>query len=59
VKGWYFGEQGRLEFRWAVFNLLNRAHFDVPNWIFSTPNFGRIFSAQHAREIQLGLCDSF
>ena len=59
VKGWYVGEQGRLEFRWEIFNLLNRANFDVPNRIFGTPNFGRIFSAQHAREMQFGLRYSF
>ena len=59
VKGWYFGEQGRLEFRWEIFNLLNRANFDIPNRVFGTPNFGRIFSAQHAREMQLGLRYSF
>ena len=59
LKGWDVGEQGRLEFRWEIFNLLNRANFDVPNRIFGTPNFGRIFSAQHAREMQLGLRYSF
>ena len=59
VKGWYFDEQGRLEFRWEIFNLLNRANFDVPNRVFGTPNFGRIFSAQHAREMQFGLRYSF
>jgi len=31
----------------------------VPNRIFGTPNFGRIFSAQNAREMQLGLRYSF
>ena len=59
VKGWYVGEQGRLEFRWEIFNLLNRANLDVPNRIFGTPNFGRIFSAQNAREMQFGLRYSF
>ena len=59
VKGWYVGEQGRLEFRWEIFNLLNRANLDVPNRVFGTPNFGRIFSAQHAREMQFGLRYSF
>ena len=59
VKGWYVGEQGRLEFRWEIFNLLNHVNLDVPNRIFGTPNFGRIFSAQHAREMQLGLRYSF
>ena len=59
VKEWYFDEQGRLEFRWEIFNLLNRANFDVPNRVFGTPNFGRIFSAQNAREMQFGLRYSF
>ena len=58
-KGWSVGQEGRLELRWELFNLLNRANFDVPNRIFGTPNFGRIFSAQHAREMQFGLRYSF
>ncbi len=59
VKGWYVGEEGRVELRWEIFNLLNRANFDIPNRVFGTPNFGRIFSAQHAREMQFGLRYSF
>jgi hypothetical protein len=35
-----------------VFNLFNRANFDVPNRVFGTPNFGRIFSAK-----DLGRCN--
>ena len=58
-KDWYVGQDGRLEFRWEIFNLLNRANFDVPNRVFGTPNFGRIFSAQNAREMQFGLRYSF
>ena len=58
-KDWPIGDDGRLEVRWEIFNLLNRANFDVPNRIFGTPNFGRIFSAQNAREMQLGLRYSF
>jgi hypothetical protein len=58
-KDWPVGRDGRFEVRWEVFNLLNRANFDVPNRIFGTPNFGRIFSAQHAREMQLGLRYTF
>jgi hypothetical protein len=44
----------RIELRWEVFNVLNRTNFDVPNRIFGTPNFGRIFSALPARQMQLG-----
>jgi hypothetical protein len=46
---------GRLELRWEIFNLFNRANFDVPNRTFGTPNFGRIFSALPARQMQLGV----
>ncbi len=45
----------RLEFRWEIFNLLNRANFDVPNRIAFTSNFGRVFSAGPARQMQLGI----
>jgi hypothetical protein len=57
-KNWFVGA-GRLEFRWEVFNLLNRVNFDLPNRFFGTPNFGRIFGAQNAREMQFGLRYAF
>jgi hypothetical protein len=44
----------RLELRCEVFNLFNRANFEVPNRTAFTPNFGRIFSAGPARQMQLG-----
>ena len=49
----------RLELRWEMFNVFNRVNFDVPNRIFGTSNFGRIFSAQPARQMQFGLKASF
>jgi len=49
----------RLEFRWEVFNTLNRVNFDLPNRVFGSPNFGRIFSAKNAREMQFGLRATF
>jgi hypothetical protein len=45
----------RLELRWEAFNLFNHVNFDVPNRIAFTPNFGRIFSAGPARQMQLGI----
>ena len=45
----------RLQFRWEIYNLLNRVNFDVPNRIAFTPNFGRIFSAKPPRQMQFGL----
>ena len=58
-KDWLFQNGTRLEFRWEIFNVFNRANFDVPNRFFGSPNFGRIFSAYHAREMQFGLRYSF
>jgi hypothetical protein len=46
--------RARLELRGEIFNLFNRANFDVPNRIAFTPNFGRIFSAGPARQMQFG-----
>jgi hypothetical protein len=53
------GESARLELRLEVFNLFNRANFDVPNRTAFTPNFGRIFSAAPARQFQLGVKAAF
>ena len=58
AKSWLF-DTGRLEFRWEVFNLLDRANFAIPNRFFGSPNFGRIFSALNAREMQFGLRYTF
>ena len=55
AKNWFLDDGSRLEFRWEIFNLLNRANFDLPNRFFGSPNFGRIFSALNAREMQFGL----
>ena len=49
------GGMRELEVRWEIFNLFNKANFDVPNRIFGTPNFGRIFSAKEPREMQFGV----
>jgi hypothetical protein len=59
AKNWAVGSAGVLEFRWEIFNLLNRANFDLPNRIFGNPNFGRIFSAKNPREMQFGLRVAF
>jgi hypothetical protein len=39
--------------------VFNRTNFDIPNRIFGTPNFGRIFSAKNPREMQFGLRVAF
>lgn len=55
AKGFGLGGRRQMEFRWDIYNTLNRANFDLPSRIFETPNFGRIFSAKSAREMQLGV----
>lgn len=48
------GGARQIELRWDAFNVLDRANVDLPNRTFGTPNFGRIFGAKPAREMQLG-----
>jgi hypothetical protein len=48
------GSGTRLQLRWEIFNLLNRVNFDLPNRTAFTPNFGRIFSTEPARQMQFG-----
>ena len=59
AKTWSVAGPSDLEFRWEIFNLFNRANFDLPNRIFGSPTFGRIFSAKNPREMQFGLRLSF
>ena len=55
AKTWTAQAGQQFEFRWEIFNLFDRTNFDLPNRIFGTPNFGRIFSAGTPRETQFGL----
>jgi hypothetical protein len=50
-----FAAGPRIQLRWEVFNLFNRVNFEVPNRIAFTPNFGRIFSARPARQMQFAI----
>jgi hypothetical protein len=59
AKTWNLPGISTLEFRWEIFNLLNRANFDLPNRTFGNPNFGRIFGAKSPREMQVGLRFTF
>lgn len=54
-----FGENGNVQFRAEFFNLFNHPNFNLPNNTFDSAQFGRIFSAQRAREIQFGLKISY
>ena len=59
ARTWSAGGSRELEARWEVFNVFNKANFDVPSRVFGTPNFGRIFSAKEPREMQFGVKLSF
>jgi Carboxypeptidase regulatory-like domain len=48
-------ERTRLIFRCDVFNVTNHPNFDRPGLIVGTSNFGRISSAENARELQFAL----
>ncbi len=54
VKRIRFGDGRNLEFRVEAFNIINHPNFDLPNSIADSAQFGRIFSAGAARQIQLG-----
>ncbi len=49
------GERYTLEFRAEFFNLLNHPLFNLPNAIADSLQFGKIFSASAARQIQFAL----
>ncbi|MCI0625787.1 MAG: carboxypeptidase-like regulatory domain-containing protein [Acidobacteria bacterium] len=58
-KNFRITEASRLQFRVEMFNAFNNVNFGNPDTTFLSPNFGRIFSAARAREIQFGLKYNF
>jgi hypothetical protein len=59
ARSWTLRGAALIEIRWEIFNLLNRANFDIPNRTYGSPDFGRILSAKNPREMQAGLRISF
>jgi hypothetical protein len=59
ARTWQLPGTAEIEFRWETFNLFNRTNFDLPNRIFGSSGFGRIFSAKNPREMQFGLRFAF
>lgn len=59
IKNIRFSESKNLELRVETFNLFNVHNFDLPNRFAFTPNFGKVFSAGAARQIQFGLKFAF
>lgn len=54
-KKFRLGEERELQFRSEFFNLFNHANFDLPNRDVGSAQFGKIFRAFQARQIQFGL----
>ena len=54
-KGFQFAEKKRLEFRWEIFNALNKPNFGNPVNGFQNAAFGRITSARDPRIMQAAL----
>ena len=46
AKTWRLGGTSELEFRWEIFNLLNRANFNLPNRIFGNSELRSDFERQ-------------
>ena len=59
VKGFRLTEQMRLDVRLDAFNALNRVNYNNPNTNITSPDFGRLLSAQQPRTAQLGARLSF
>ena len=49
------GDQGRIQVRAEVFNVLNHANFQLPQSFIDQPAFGSVLGAYAARQIQLAM----
>jgi hypothetical protein len=55
IKNTAIRERATLQFRAEIFNLLDRANFNLPDSYLGSPSFGRILSAGTPRRVQFGL----
>ncbi len=55
-KSFFFTERFKMDFRWELFNVLNRVVFDAPNSNITSATFGRITNQFNSpRRMQFGL----
>ena len=55
MKNFHFSEARYLQFRWEMFNSLNKVNYNGPGTTLGTSNFGVITGAGAPRTMQLGL----
>jgi hypothetical protein len=55
IKNTRVWEAAAIQFRVEIFNLIDRANFDLPDGFLGSPSFGRVLSANTPRRVQLGL----
>jgi hypothetical protein len=55
MKNFHVTESKYFQFRWEMFNALNRVNLGNPGTTLGASNFGRILSAGAPRTMQLGL----
>jgi hypothetical protein len=67
LRNFRLGESSKVQFRGEIFNIFNRANFDIPQRTLNAPSFGQIFNTVQPvaglasggpgepRELQLGL----
>ncbi len=59
IKQTRFSDGNLIELRVELFNAFNQVNFEIPNAVYGTSVFGKIFGAYRAREIELALRYSF
>jgi hypothetical protein len=55
LKNFPISERKRVQFRAELFNIINKANFDLPNTTYGSAAFGTIGFADAARQIQFAL----
>jgi hypothetical protein len=55
IKNLALGEIVTAQLRAEIFNLFDRANFELPNAYFGSPSFGRVLAAGAPRRVQIGL----
>ena len=55
TRSFRFGAGPSMQFRWEVFNVMNKVNYNAPTTALNSANFGRILSAGDPRIMQFAL----